>query len=405
MITILKFRRFGRISTTAFGGILAFLTSGFLIDGNLVVFIARLAGGMKISQLMGHDFEDMLKIYGFHPNRLDVPILAVAAIILLSAPLVQKRFYVLLILITLGFSAVLILPFVSSSFAGGQFKAIWFAGIPILLILQSVMRKRWSAKLLILNLDKSDILWCFILFFLPLVFAIGTNNNYWEIGSWVSLFSFTAGYKLYKFGATTEIDLKEFVAMLSVSTLLVAYVFLTSVSTPYRQDRNLFFSSTRIEGASWFLEPSVSLETSNTLKALNEIFARVNPEIQKPFSVLDLTGQSPGLIFAAGGKTVGQPWLAGGYPGSESAMRWVINSLTPCQRVSSLILVEERGLRSLPTKLLSEGGWHFETDYKSAGHFKIVAGNGFYGEPRRIELFQPSSALLASLPNCSSLRH
>ena len=181
---------------------------------------------------------------------------------------------------------------------------------------------------------------------------------------------------------------------------MVAYVFLTSVSTPYRQDLNLFLLKSPIGENSQIVQPSVSTPTSKTIHDLKGIFDRVRPEIRKPLSIIDLTGQSPGLIFAAGGKTVGQPWLAGGYGGSESAMRWVLKSLNPCDRVNSLILVEEHGLRSLPTGVLSGGGWNFDRDYKLLGRVKIEAGTGFFGEHRIIELFELKDSTVSKFAHC-----
>jgi hypothetical protein len=400
LISMLRFHVIQRMLTTIFGGFSSFLLIAYVIDGNLVTFTARLRGGLKFSQLMGHDFVDVFKFYTFHPNRLDLPILAVAGIILLCTPLAIKMFHVLFILIALGFSGLLFSFIYFSNLEGGQFKAIWIAGIPLFLIFQANLRKQWSFKYLIENLGVVRTSWCLILFLFPLAFAIGTNNNYWEIGSWVSMFSLLAGFKALEFGMFSRLNQSEFLVSVSVSTLLVAFVFLSSISTPYRQDGSLFNLNTSPGGTNRIAVPFVSAETSRTIYALKHIINGVDPKIRRPLSVLDLTGQSPGLIFAVGGKTIGQPWLAGGYPGSEAALRWVLSLLAPCERTNSLVLVEEHGSRSLSTELLSKGDWNFERDYRSLGSFQVTAGTGFHDESRKIELFQPNDSVIGKFSRC-----
>jgi hypothetical protein len=320
--------------------------------------------------------------------------------ILLCIPLAMRFFQVFFILIALGFSGILFSFFASTTFEGGQFKTIWIAGIPLFLIFQSFLRKQWSFKLLVENLGVLETAWCLILFSFPLVFAIGTNNNYWEIGSWVSMFSLLAGSKVFSFGQLSIFNQNEFLFSVSACTLLIAFALLTSVSTPYRQDMSLRSMDTSLQETHGISVPSISSETSRTISSLKSIVLGVRPEFRTPLAILDLTGQSPGLIFAADGRTVGQPWLAGGYPGSESAMKWVLKGLTPCERASFLVLVEQHGSRSLSTELLSEGDWDFNENYDSLGGFEISAGTGFVGKSRWVELFQPNESLFIKYSYC-----
>ena len=51
-------------------------------------------------------------------------------------------------------------------------------------------------------------------------------------------------------------------------------------------------------------------------------------------------------------------------------------------------------------ELLSEDGWNFEKDYKSLGSFEVIAGTGFLGKSRKIELFQPNDSVFLEFSHC-----
>ena len=391
LIELLTYRKLLRFFTLLLAMITTFLTIGILIDGNVADFWARLTGGMKISQLMGHHFADIFKLYTFHPNRADLLILIFIVFLLLFIPSIQKQklFFAIVIISVLLITYLIVQA--SSSFTGGQFRAIWIAGLPIYLILFSLLTNKWSAKVVLDSLSPAGIFWRITLFFLPLIFAFGTNNNYWEIGSWVSLFTFICGLEIYLLGSVVEFNQREFAAILFLSTVLVTHVFLSSVTTPYRQDASLFSYRNPLSTFDGSLQPFVSADTAGSISQLQMLLLQVDSGIDRPLGIIDLTGQSPGMIFASGAKTVGQPWLAGGYTGSEAAMRWVLNSLSEYQRSNSLVLIETLGTRSLNPQLLTRAGSNSSMNYSLVGKFAIRAGTGFDGIPRHFELFEPKN--------------
>lgn len=83
---------------------------------------------------------------------------------------------------------------------------------------------------------------------------------------------------------------------------------------PYRQSQPLFLnkSVTRIGKVSQLrLSSGFSNYIASTRLALSK------NEFKPGTPILDLSGQSPGLIYAVEGRAIGQPWMIGGYKGSN----------------------------------------------------------------------------------------
>jgi hypothetical protein len=84
--------------------------------------------------------------------------------------------------------------------------------------------------------------------------------------------------------------------------------------------------------------------------------------------VLDLSGDSPGSIFLLGARPVGQAWILGGYPGSESAARLAIEH-DRCSMRGALLFVAEGAPRALPARVLDTVGLDLARDYEVVGVF------------------------------------
>lgn len=57
--------------------------------------------------------------------------------------------------------------------------------------------------------------------------------------------------------------------------------------------------------------------------------------------MIDLTGQSPGVIYTLGGLALGKPWLIGGYPGSKKVAINTLNKVDKSLIKSAWILVDK----------------------------------------------------------------
>ena len=125
-------------------------------------------------------------------------------------------------------------------------------------------------------------------------------------------------------------------------------------------------------------------------KYFNDAKAVVREAGFKPATpMIDLTGQSPGILFAIGAESIGQAWTIGGYPGSLKLAEAAL-SLTSCEKISTAwVLFEKDGPRSIPTELMTSLGANFPSDYKHVGKWQTGEGAGGYPNSRIQDLYKP----------------
>jgi hypothetical protein len=106
--------------------------------------------------------------------------------------------------------------------------------------------------------------------------------------------------------------------------------------------------------------------------------------------VIDLTGQSPLILFLIGAKPIGDTWLLGGYPGSDALAIKKLNQVDCLTKKSSFLLIEEGGALSLNVDyILSETGLA-RNEYSSVATWNTPIGAGGFPTNREIKLLRPS---------------
>ena len=97
----------------------------------------------------------------------------------------------------------------------------------------------------------------------------------------------------------------------------------------------------------------VDPETAASVRAMSEAARTAG---WKPgMGLLDFTGDSPGWVFALGGRPMGVPWLLGGYPGSQAAAERLLSQLHELPLRQTWLLSSSMGARRIVDwqKLLS----------------------------------------------------
>ncbi|WP_143570995.1 hypothetical protein [Tessaracoccus sp. ZS01] len=81
--------------------------------------------------------------------------------------------------------------------------------------------------------------------------------------------------------------------------------------------------------------------------------------------VLDLTGESPGLIYHLQATATADSWVIGRYPGSRDRLALELNLHTECSVIGdSWLLVSPGGVRRIDPEVLGEVGLMFPDDYR-----------------------------------------
>lgn len=193
----------------------------------------------------------------------------------------------------------------------------------------------------------------------PYTFAYGTKSNIFHIApAAFVVFALATAYGLYKTlgqeparAVTTILG----AAGLAVTTLVVA----VAMERPYRLSAPLRLQETVLtvgQGQSRLRVDPATAQYVETFRRAIGARADAAP------GVIDVTGASPGAIFAAGAFPIGLPWMIGRLPGSEIVAAEALREVD-CQTLArSWILSEEDGERPLPSSVLEGIGRQIRPD-------------------------------------------
>jgi hypothetical protein len=200
----------------------------------------------------------------------------------------------------------------------------------------------------------------------PVALAFGTNNNYWHWGSARASFFWVAGGLVLAAGV---LDRRRFVQVALVAALAVQFITMQFAqwgrSDPYRQVETIDSQRAAVDINTSGASLAVGGEAAAYIDGL-----RTDAQIsgyQPGTPVLDVTGQSPGLIYALGGTAVGRVWFPGGYyDGVERAAAGYV-SLESCTTLArAWVLWEPTGQRRLDTEFLHNVGIDIPRGYVPA---------------------------------------
>ena len=240
-----------------------------------------------------------------------------------------------------------------------------------------------------------------IFLLMPLIYAFGTANNYWQSGGSAAIFWLLAGLPfLAPLIRQRASWLLAFPFALAAQTVTAA-LLQTGFEQPYRQTQPLRLNSSNSEIGYQRSTLTLSEGYSGYLATVMEASKKIKFEKNTP--MIDLSGQSPGALYAIGAQNIGQAWIIGGYPGSLKLAELTL-SYVSCEQISlAWILFEPDGPRSIPLELMSLIGADFPSSYSLELTFKTAEGMGGYSYQRTQNLYKPVEPHKTRM-NCQRLR-
>jgi hypothetical protein len=91
--------------------------------------------------------------------------------------------------------------------------------------------------------------------------------------------------------------------------------------------------------------------------------AALDNGMQADMPIIDMTGNSPGLVYVLNGRAYAYPWMAGDYEGSEELARMTLSYWSD-DLIKEAWILSSDGPRELPKTLLIERGLNFPEDYE-----------------------------------------
>jgi hypothetical protein len=203
-------------------------------------------------------------------------------------------------------------------------------------------------------------------------FSLGTDNKLIFHGSQAAVFWFAALVLLAAAApAASRDDLVSGAALMG--SLLTVGMLIGATANPYR-----------LLAPIWQQTVPVSIGAARSPLLVDEVTARYIDTLQDAANahgfafgtpVINLTGDSPGTVFALGGTTLGRPWLNGGYPGSTDHARGYLRLVDQSQLRRAWILTgPDTSEATIPAdSVLQSLGLDFPGGYRAVG--KACKGN------------------------------
>lgn len=374
---------------------------GFFVDGSMITFLERYVGGAEIvgQQDPRYTLDQVFRFDTFIPTNKEV--ITFLGLFVSSTVLLQCMrsanfragkaiFGSLMLVFTLIFATSGTSFFTGFSYSDKSNLVLLAPCLALMFVAIKDAKNRFSFF--------SQSTTPRLLLLAPLIMAIGTNGNYWWSMSLAVMFWILAGVEITISMHAEERPSYRHVAIVIVITQLATLIFLANGAlTPYRNDQSLKSQLTAVQ-----LGPNKSelLLSENFSEYIRVARARAEKAGFTPDTpIIDLTGQSPGLLFALDAQNSGLPWLIGGYYGSNTMAVTALESVS-CQEISEAwVLLEPGGPRSLDSLILDKVGLEFPLSHEPAARWFTPKGAGGYSYERQQILYRPTD-VKSSFKSC-----
>jgi hypothetical protein len=384
------------------------LISALLIDGSIVAFTDRLFLGYEFGSQLGggHRLNHILRVDYFLPSW---QLIGYAFALFLFTSVAMSSFwdqsghrripasnwinFLFFILI-----ASLLTTRFDLFVDVGRFQGLVFFGIVFAAVFSGL---QFVKRFELAPTSQSQLATAGLLLLMPHAYAFGTNGNYWEIGSSAAIFWLLAGFTFMQPLAHHRKAWSISMPIVLAAQALTIVILQTASLHPYRQDQALHRNTTYVEFGTQKSSLVLSAPFATYISSAKRI--ALDSGLQPNTPIIDLTGQSPGILFVLGAESIGQAWMIGGYSGSLKLAKLTLD-LTPCQKIAnSWILTEPTGPRSISNELLPMLGLNFPESYEFAGRWETAPGAGGFNFARTHELYRPKNPA-QSLLSCNTER-
>jgi hypothetical protein len=396
------------LSVSIFISIGCLLVSALVIDGSVINFIDRLVSGAEIIAVLGggHTWSQILRVSSFKLGDracMYFYIIIVLANLMLFLAASRRKISQLVgilfqLVILISVSAVIIYKG-SFSLNAGAFQSLLILAIPCSSIINCIGSKGLKTFKI---LDRHE--WCLIILLavIPYAFAFGTNGNYWQSGSSAGLFWALIGIFFLKPLSLEIHPCRSLTVMAVICQCVVVALLASGMDRPYRQiqplKKNNFDLNIGYEGSTLRL----SRQYGEYLQTILETSKKAHFIQGTP--IIDLTGQSPGILYVIGAMNLGQAWLLGGYPGSDQFAIMALRKV-PCDQLSvAWVLREPGGPRQLGDNVVSDLSDDLSMDYKLVAEWHTPIGVGGNKMSRTQQLLKPVRAFDDVVKKCRKTR-
>lgn len=396
------------VAVSLFGAAALLVVSAWVIDGSIQGFIHRIQSGMELGQALGggHEFGQMLRIDPIvMPDALVNTILVGGTVAAIAALLVMSKIWFVQAVGALAALAGLGCA-IAFAWAGvpapnfGIFQGMLILAAPMAgLVVFAACGLTWRWRIL----QPEKLAMVVVCALLPFAYTFGTNNNYWVGSAGAAYFWLLAGAGLWGLIKPREASSDSMLPMAVVGLVATAFLLQHAMSAPYRQleplrENDHLTVLGQGEGSSLLLSEA----DHRYIEQFRQAGARAGFHAGTP--MIDLTGRSPGLLYAGGAHNVGQPWLIGGYPGSARFVSQSLDAVACDVLAKSWLLIEPASPRAIPQTLLARYGIDVSADYAPVGEIVRLVDDAHPDEARSQQVLKPTRDTAAATQACAAAR-
>ena len=390
--------------------VILLVLSAFIIDGSIIAFVNRLISGMEWFRLIGgggtHSLAGSIRIDKLilSQNAKIFVVLSTIAIFMAAyfsqkQNKVQENIAILISVACAIYSITIIFDFPFGKIQFGIFDGFLVWPISFAAILTGLALYRFKG-LVEIQLSQWALAVCFLVF--PYIYALGTNRNYWENGTNAAIFWVLSGLVFLQPTSSG----KKFSALLfplGFAAQLAAVLGLyAGFESPERQPQPLRENDYKLEVGKSGSELILSTGFGNYIAEAFTLAKQAG--LRKGMPIIDLSGQSPGLLYALGATNIGIAWITGGYPGSNVVAVESFKKV-PCEDLADAwLLVEPAGPRRISLDTLTSFGANVSADYAMVATWKTAEGAGGFKEARLQYLMKPVRPAAQAIQACHQTR-
>ena len=382
---------------------LLLLCSAWMIDGSIHAFIARLTTGLEIGRMLGEGNLmaslwrwDSFPLSGRQLYLLLLASIAMALVILLGVS-GNRKFKIAGVVVAIIFT----LASIAISAGGYPLETLFerYDGLQILIIpigclIAAILMKG------IRSMSRGDFALAISLLLLPHAYAFGTGRPYWLNAQGAALFWILSGMVFLSAAKTKDVEWRIFLPVCSVAVFMVSLFVFASMEHPMRQTQPLRLDTDIVDIGQQGNQLVLSHDFAEYIQGLRQLARAGGFKANTP--IIDLTGHSPGTVYALNGTPPGMSWLLGGYKGSEAFATAALN-LVPCDEIAqSWIITEPFGPDKLSAHILKRYGIDLEKDYQDLGVVQTPAIP--YAASQAQHLLKPRRAFEDAKDSCELKR-
>lgn len=382
--------------------------SALTINGSITGFIERIKDNIELATILGsgHTLAQSIRLDVFFlgEKEKDLLIAGMVAIFCATYFLHSKRKVLMYggTILSVSFALASVAVILNLGFVvrlTSQFQGLLLWTVPSAVILLGFSIYRFKDVFII---PRSH--WVLGLTFLmfPHAYAFGSSNNYWILAAGAGIFWVLAGLVLL---GPLSVNPKLPVILLPLGLavqVVTAVLVQNGIERPYRQPQPLRDNDYTLEigrsGSMLVLAKGFGQYFSVAMDAARQA------GFKKGTPMIDLSGRSPGILYAIGASNIGQAWTMGGYPGSDKLAIEMLNKVSCADLATAWLLVEPEGLGRISPEILLSFGANMALDFEVVGMFKTAPGAGSHKEARLQKIVKPTRSIDTAVTACVDTR-